>query len=112
MPPDPHSISAHKRTEDRRAAEAASLHRVQRRVAAIGFFAVAVHAVFGLIGVAYLREGDGRHVDAVGLALMSGLVSVIVYVVIRLILAGKLWSPAWIVVALTPSLATIIWVLS
>ena len=96
--------------DERRAAETASLHRVQRRVAAIGFFAVTVHAVFGVVGAAYIREGQGRHADAVGLALMSGVIAVIVYLVMRLILGARLWSPAWIALALLPSAAAIIWV--
>ena len=96
--------------DERRAAETASLHRVQRRVAAIGFFAVTVHAVFGVIGAAYIREGQGRHADAVGLALMSGVIAVIVYVVMRLILGARLWSPAWIALALLPSAGAVIWV--
>lgn len=96
--------------DERRAAETASLHRVQRRVAAIGFFAVTVHAVFGVVGAAYIREGQGRHADAVGLALMTGVIAVIVYLVMRLILGARLWSPAWIALALLPSAAAIIWV--
>ena len=96
--------------DERRAAETASLHRVQRRVAAIGFFAVTVHAVFGVIGAAYIREEQGRHADAVGLALMSGVIAVIVYVVMRLILGARLWSPAWIALALLPSAVAVIWV--
>ena len=96
--------------DERRAAETASLHRVQRRVAAIGFFAVTVHAVFGVIGAAYIREGQGRHADAIGLAVMSGVIAVVVYVVMRLILGARLWSPAWIALALLPSAAAIIWV--
>jgi hypothetical protein len=96
--------------DQRRAAETASLHRVQRRVAAIGFFAVTVHAVFGVIGVAYVREEQGRHVDAVGLAVMSGVIDVIVYTVLRIILGAKLWSPAWIILALTPTVAALVWV--
>jgi len=96
--------------QERQAAEAASLHRVQRRVAAIGFFAVTVHGVFGVIGAAYVREGQGRHADAVGLTIMSGVIAVIVYSVVRIILGAKLWAPAWIVLAVTPTVAAIIWV--
>jgi hypothetical protein len=88
-----------------------ALNRVQRRVAAIGFFAVAVHAVFGLIGVAYVRENDGRHTDAVGLAVMSFVVALIVYAVIRLILGAKIWSPVWLAIALLPSIAALVWVI-
>jgi hypothetical protein len=97
--------------DERRAAETASLHRVQRRVAAIGFFAVTVHAVLGVIGVAYIREGQGRHGDAIGLTLMSGVLAVIVYFVVRIILGARLWSPAWIALALTPTVAALVWVL-
>lgn len=96
--------------DDRRAAETASLHRVQRRVAAIGFFAVTVHAVFGVIGAAYIREGQGRHGDAIGLTVMSAVLAVIVYSVVRIILGAKLWSPAWIALAFTPTVAAFIWV--
>ena len=108
MATDPQPASAS--LDDRRAAQKASLHRVQRRVAAIGFFAVTVHAVFGVIGAAYVREGQGRHADAVGLTLMSGVIAVIVYTVMRIILGAKLWAPAWIVLALTPTVAAIVWV--
>jgi|SRR5688500_15443205 len=105
---DPQPTSAV--SDERHAAETASLHRVQRRVAAIGFFAVTVHAVFGVIGAAYVREGQGRHADAVGLAVMSGVIAVLVYTVMRIILGAKLWSPAWIALALTPTVAALIWV--
>lgn len=112
MPPEPHSIGPNPRIEERRAAETASLHRVQRRVGAIGFLSVTLHAVVGLIVVACMREEAGQHAEAVGLAFMSGVVAVIVYVVTRIVLGGHLWSPAWIVLALTPSVVAIAWVLS
>ena len=96
--------------DERRAAEAASLHRVQRRVGAIGFFAVAVHAVFGVIGAAYIREGQGRHGDAIGLTVMSAILAVLVYSGVRIILGAKLWSPAWIALAITPTVAAFVWV--
>ncbi|MGH3457593.1 hypothetical protein [Aeromicrobium sp.] len=97
-------------TAKRRATEAASLNRVQRRVAAIAFFAFAVHGVFGVIGAAYVLEGQDRHGDAVGLTVMSGVIALIVYVVMRTILGAKLWSPAWIVLAFVPTVAAFIWV--
>ena len=96
--------------DQRQAAETASLHRVQRRVGAIGFFAVAEHAVFGVIGAAHVLNGQGRHGDAVALTVMSGVLAVIVYSVVRIILGAKLWSPAWIALALTPTVAAFIWV--
>jgi hypothetical protein len=97
--------------DERRAAETASLHRVQRRIGAIAFFTVTVHGVLGVIGAAYVREGQGRHADAVGLVVMSGVIAVIVYVVTRIILGAKLWSPIWIALALTPTMAAVIWIL-
>ena len=97
--------------DERRAAETASLHRVQRRVGAIGFFAVAVHAVLGVIAAAYIREGQGRHGDAIGLTVMSAILAVLVYSVVRTILGAKLWSPPWIALALTPTVAAVVWVI-
>jgi hypothetical protein len=106
MATDPQSTSV-----DARRAAAASLNRVQRRVGAIGFFTVTVHGVLGVIGAAYVREGQGRHADAIGLVVMSGIIAVIVYAVTRIILGAKLWSPAWIALALTPTVAAVIWIL-
>ena len=108
MSSDPRPVRAS--IQERQAIETASLHRVQRRVATIGFFAVTVHAVFGVIGAAYVREGQGRHADAVGLTIMSGVIAVIVYAVMRIILGARLWSPAWIVLALAPTAAALVWV--
>ena len=107
MPDDPQMTSR----DERRAAETASLHRVQRRVGAIGFFAVAVHVVFGVIAAAYIREGQGRHGDAIGLTVMSAILAVLVYSVVRIILGAKLWSLPWIALALTPTVAAFIWVI-
>jgi len=99
------------RLDERRRKEAASLLTVQRRVAAIGFFAVAVHGVFGLIGAAHVIDAEGRHGTAVGLTVMSGVVAVIVYLVLRIILGKKLWSPGWIVVAIAPTVVAFFWIL-
>ncbi len=90
--------------------KAASLLRVQRRVFAIGFFAAAVHAVFGVIGAAHVLVGQGRHDDAVGLTVMSGVLALLIYTVVRTILSARWWSPAWIALAVTPTLAASIWV--
>lgn len=86
-----------------RAAELAALRKVQRRVAAIGFFAVAVHGVIGLIVVGHIVDGQGRHGDAVMLTIMSGVFALITYGVVRTILQRSLWSPIWMLVAITPS---------
>jgi hypothetical protein len=96
--------------DERRAAKAASLLRVQRRVGAIGFFAIAVHGVFGVIGGAYVLEGQGKHGSAVGLTVMSGVIALVVYAVTRTILAAPLWSPAWIALAVTPTVAAFVWI--
>ncbi len=95
----------------RRAAEKAALIRVQRRVGAIAFFTVTIHGVLGTIGAAHIREGQGRHGDAIGLLVMSVVISVIVYVGTRVILDAKLWSPAWILLAAVPSVAGFVWIL-
>jgi len=76
------------------AVELAALHTVQRRVAAIGFFAVAMHGVIGLSVVAQIIDRQGRHSDALVLVFMSGIFAVVTYVVMRTILRRRLWSPA------------------
>jgi hypothetical protein len=86
------------------------LIRVQRRVFAIGFFVVTIHGVLGLIGVAHVLVDQGRHGDAVALVFMSGVAAALVYLGVRAILAKPFWSPAWIVVALTPTAAAFVWV--
>jgi hypothetical protein len=88
-----------------------ALRRVQRRVGAIAFFAVAIHGVLGLIVVAHVVKGEGRDADAVLLLVMSAAFAVVTYVVVRLILAARLWSPAWIVLSLVPTATGFFWVL-
>ena len=85
------------------AAELAALHKVQRRVAALGFFAVAMHGVIGLAVVAQIIDGQGRHSDAVLLVFMSGIFALVTYAVMRAILRKRLWSPVWIAVSLVPT---------
>ncbi|MET0822236.1 MAG: hypothetical protein ABWY58_14830 [Aeromicrobium sp.] len=93
------------------AAELAALRRVQRRVGAIAFFAVAIHGVLGLIVVAHVVKGEDRGADAVLLLVMSGVFAVVTYVVVRLILAARLWAPAWIALSLVPTAIGFVWVL-
>jgi hypothetical protein len=85
------------------AAELAALHKVQRRVAALGFFAVAMHGVIGLAVVAQIIDGQGRHSDAMLLVFMSGIFALVTYAVMRTILRKPLWSPAWLAVSLVPT---------
>lgn len=91
--------------------QGAALNRVQRRVAAIGFFAVAEHAILGLIVVAStIVDEAGRRDDAIGLLVMASVVSAITYVVMRKILGGRLLSP-WILIGVAAPLFGFIWVL-
>ncbi|MET0767274.1 MAG: hypothetical protein ABWY50_06505 [Aeromicrobium sp.] len=89
----------------------AALRRVQRRVGAIAFFAVAIHGVLGLIVVAHVVKGEGRDADAVLLLALSAVFAVVTYVVVRVILGARLWSPAWIALSMVPTLIGIFWVL-
>jgi Kef-type K+ transport system membrane component KefB len=86
-----------------------ALRRVQRRVGAIAFFAVAIHGVLGLIVVAHVVKGQGRGPDAVLLLALSALFAAVTYVVVRLILGARLWSP-WIPLAFVPTVVGIFWV--
>lgn len=86
-----------------RAGELVALRRVQRRVAAIGFFAVAVHGILGLAIVGSIVDGQGRRGDAIMLTVMSGVLALITYGIIRTILRRGLWSPLWMLIAITPT---------
>jgi len=90
-----------------RAAELAALRKVQRRVAAIGFFAVAIHGIVGLLVVGHIVNGQGRHGDAVVLTVMSGVLALITYGIVRTILQRRLWSPVWILAAITPAVIAV-----
>lgn len=98
-------------TQTDTATKMVALNRVQRRVAAIGFFAVAEHGIVGLIVAAsIIIDEPGRRGDAIGLLVMATIVSAITYVVMRLILGGRLLSP-WIAIAAIAPAAGFIWVL-
>lgn len=89
----------------------AALRRVQRRVGAIGFFAIAIHGVLGLIVVSHVVKGQGRGTDAVLLLVMSAVFAVVTYLVMRVILAKSLWSPVWIALSVVPTVIGAVWVL-
>ena len=97
--------------EAMREAEKASLVRVQRRIGAIAFFTVTVHGVLGVIIAAHIREGQGRHADAIGLLVMSCVIAAVIYTVTRVILGAKLWSPPWMLLAAVLPVAGFVWVL-
>lgn len=79
-----------------------ALNNVRRRVAAVVFGAVTLHAVIALIGLSRHFDNIGRNGDATGLLVMSGLLSVFQYVGVRLILGRSLLSP-WIVLGALPT---------
>ena len=91
--------------------EAQALDRVRRRVAAIGFFAVASHGVVALIGVSYVLLDQDRRSDAIPLLVMSGLIALIVCGVTRAILGHKPFSWQWSALALAPTVAAMIYLL-
>jgi hypothetical protein len=85
------------------AREQDALNKVRRRVAAIVFGAVTLHAILALIGVSLFKyDPAGDHARATGLLVMSGFLSVFQYVGIRLILNRSLLS-WWILAAATPT---------
>jgi len=89
--------------------EAKALDRVRRRVTAIGFFAVASHGVFGLIGVSHVLLGQDRRGDAMLLTVMSGVVALIVCAATRAILGRRPFSLPWSVAALVPTVGAYVW---
>ena len=92
-----------------RARQDQALDRVRRRVTAIGFFAVASHGVFGLIGVSYVLVGQDRRSDAVLLTVMSGVVALIVCAATRAILGRRPFSIPWSIASLAPTAAAFYW---
>lgn len=89
--------------------EAQALDRVRRRVTAIGFFAVASHGVFGLIGVSYVLVGQDRYSDAALLTFMSGVVALIVCAATRAILGRRPFSVPWSIASIAPTVAAFVW---
>ena len=98
------------KTKPTPAEQLVALRKVQRRVGAIAFFAVAIHGVLGLIVVAEVVKGEGRDADAVLLLVMSAVFAIATYVVVRLILGARVLSP-WIPLSLLPTIIGFFWVL-
>lgn len=98
-------------TTQTRTEQLAALRRVQRRVSAIAFFAVAVHGVIGLIVVAHVVKGEGRDADAILLLIMSAVFAIVTYVVVRVILSARIWSPIWMPLSVVPTIIGFFWVL-
>ena len=91
-------------TQPRRLTEAEqdALNKVRRRVGAVVFGVVTLHAIIALIGLSRHFDNVGRESDATGLLIMSGLLSVFQYVGVRLIL-GRSWLSLWILLAALPT---------
>jgi hypothetical protein len=68
---------------------------------------VAIHGIVGLMVVGHIVNGQGRHGDAVVLTVMSGVLALITYGIVRTILQRRLWSPAWILAAITPTVIAV-----
>lgn len=83
-------------------AEQDALNQVRRRVGAVVFGVVSLHAIIALIVLSRHYDNIGRHGDATGLLFMSGLLSVFQYVGVRLILGRSLLSP-WILLGALPT---------
>ncbi|HUS23172.1 MAG TPA: hypothetical protein VMZ66_14305 [Aeromicrobium sp.] len=79
-----------------------ALNTVRRRVGAIVFGVVTLHAVIALIGLSRHYDNSGRSGDATGLLVMSGLLSIFQYVGVRTILGRSLLS-WWLVAGLLPT---------
>jgi hypothetical protein len=94
---------------ERQRREAVALDRVRRRVTAIGFFAVASHGVFALIGVSFVLVDQGRRGDAMLLTIMSGLVALVVCAGTRAILGARPVSARWFAASLVPTAAALVW---
>ena len=83
-------------------AEQDALNKVRRRVGAVVFGVVTLHAIIALIGLSRHYDNVGRQGDATGLLIMSGLLSIFQYVGVRLILGRSLVSP-WILLGALPT---------
>ena len=79
-----------------------ALNKVRRRVGAVVFGVVSLHAIIALIGLSRHYDNIGRHGDATGLLFMSGLLSAGQYIGVRLILGRSLLS-AWILLGALPT---------
>lgn len=91
-------------------AETEALNKVRRRTGAIAFLAITIHGVWGLIEVAHVLNGNGRHSDAVSLVVMSGVVALLIVLATRAILGVRVWSWPWAVAAWLPAVAALIWI--
>jgi len=100
MSPNPAPVQPRRLTP----AEQHALNTVRRRVGAVVFGVVTLHAIVALIGLSRHYDNIGREGDATGLLVMSGLLSAFQYVGVRLILGRSLKS-LWLIAAALPTTA-------
>jgi hypothetical protein len=97
---------------DEYAAEREALSTVQRRVVSIGFAAITMHGVIGLVFVAEHMQNVGRTADAILMLVMSAFASVVTVAVVRVILAKSPWSIPWHLACLAIPVIGAIWTFS
>ncbi len=86
-----------------------ALDTVRRRVLAIGFLSITVNIVATLIWLGFGYRAENLTGKANAMFAFSGGLSLASYLVARLILAKKLWSPLWLALFLAPSIVAILW---
>lgn len=87
---------------ERRRRDAAALERVQRRVAACVFLGITVHGVIALPIVAGVMRSNGEEGNAIGMVIMTGVISLITVIVARLILGHRPLAPLWLLLGTLP----------
>ena len=86
-----------------------ALRKVQQRVAAIGFFAVAIHGILGTVAASHIVDSEGRRGAAIAFLALSAVIGLLTCAGVRLILQRSLWAPAWIALSLLPAAAGAAW---
>lgn len=87
-------------TPEQYAAEMRALSKVQRRTFAIGFAAITLHGVLGLIFVADHLHEAARTPEAILMLVMSAFASFVTVAVVRLILGKTPFPVVWHLVGL------------
>ncbi|RLV57147.1 hypothetical protein D9V41_00345 [Aeromicrobium phragmitis] len=83
--------------------ELESLDRVRRRVTAVGFLAIAIHAVIALPLLAQYVAEDGKNPEAVLMLVLTAFAGMLTAAVTRVILGRSPFSVLWLAVGLLPA---------
>lgn len=105
-PNAPRELTPQQRREraERRRIEQRELDRVRRRVGAVAFLAIILHADLALpVAAAYIHQ-DGRTGDAIGLLVMSAIVGILSVIGNRVIIGRNYLTP-WLLLGLLPPAA-------